>query len=361
MKYAKIAVPNSGFTNQIFALIGDITTAYINKQKVIIVDGFLDDILKDKYTPVSDIFDIDKMNEYLKNKYDVIIVDKYNINFELTSVLYGIENEKIDLTEHFKNSNNGLFIDKNTNFNDIKGDPCIGIEKSLFLNYKINGYTISEIYGEHLTENISIDFLNSTYNFHYNSWINTYDRKIFDNILLNIHYNLKIIKTSDIIFNGILLIIDSNLKSLFNNNINILHLRLEEDAIKHWAGMNKMSTNKFKYLLEEKYIDIIKKHVNKNTDNNIILSSSFSNGVIDFLEENNYRYFLTPKYFKDREKNAIIDFLISKNCNNLFIGNFNFVHLNGSTFSYYIKTSLKDSVKKFCIDLDKIYDKYVVL
>ena len=358
MMYLKITEFFTGFTNQIFVLIGYIIGAHLNKVKLVVIDGFLDDISKDKYKPISEIFDIDKMNEYLKNKYDVIIVDKYNSNFELTSVLYGIENEKIDLTEHFKNSNNGLFIDKNTNFNDIKGDPCIGIEKSLFLNYKINGYTFSEIYGEHLTENISIDFLNSTYNFYF-SWINTHKKELFDDVLLNIHYNLKFIEISESIFHTICSTI--NIPSNPITKINMLHLRLEEDAINHWHAYNKMSKNKFKYLLEEKYIDIIKKHVNKNTDKNIILSSSFSNKVIDFLRENNYIYSLTPKYFEDREKNAIIDFLISKKCNNLFIGNFNFVHLNGSTFSYYIKTSLKDNVKKICIDLDKIYDKYVVL
>lgn len=102
MMYVKIAEFFTGFTNQNFGLIGSIITAYRNKEKVLIVDKFWDDISKDKYTPVSEIYDIDKMNEYLKNKYDIIIVDRYNINFELTSVLYGIENEKIDLTEHFK-------------------------------------------------------------------------------------------------------------------------------------------------------------------------------------------------------------------------------------------------------------------
>lgn len=187
----------------------------------------------------------------------------------------------------------------------------------------------------------------------------TYDRKMFDDVLLNIHYNLKFIEISESIFHSICC--KNNISSNKTNNINVLHIRVEEDAINHWHSFNKMSKNKFKYLLEEKYIDIIKKHVNKNTDTNIILSSSLSNGVIDFLKENNYRYMLTPKFFEDREKNAIVDFLISKNCNNLFIANFNFTQLNGSTFSYYIAKTLSHNIKKMCIDLDKIYDEYVIL
>jgi hypothetical protein len=78
--------------------------------------------------------------------------------------------------------------------------------------------------------------------------------------------------------------------------------------------------------------------------------------VIDFLIENNYNYKSSEKTFEYRDNNAIIDLLISKNCNNIFIGNFNLKNLNGSTFSYYIAKLLKNNIKKICVDLDHIYE-----
>ena len=74
----------------------------------------------------------------------------------------------------------------------------------------------------------------------------------------------------------------------------------------------------------------------------ILLSSSFNNEVINFLNNNKYNYFISKKKnFKYRELNAVVDFIISKQCN------------NGSTFSYYIYKTLnsKNIIYKY-IDLD---------
>jgi hypothetical protein len=147
-----------------------------------------------------------------------------------------------------------------------------------------------------------------------------------------------------------------------NKKINIIHLRLEEDGIKHWSKMNNISCDEFKNILEEKYINIIKNYLSK-TDENIILTSSISissNGVINFLIQNNYNYRFIDKFFEYREKNAIIDLLVAQNCNNIFIGNYNITNNNGSSFSYYITKYIKNNVTKIYIDLDKIYDKEVV-
>jgi hypothetical protein len=127
---------------------------------------------------------------------------------------------------------------------------------------------------------------------------------------------------------------------LIRGAVNVLHLRLEEDAINHWSGVNNMTVEEFRQTLEEKYIDIIKQYV-KVSDTNIILSGSTKNSVIDFMVENGYRVMIPTKHFiNGRELNAIVDLLISKNCNNLFIGNFNIEKLSGSTFSYFISVQL---------------------
>ena len=115
--------------------------------------------------------------------------------------------------------------------------------------------------------------------------------------------------------------------------------------------MNNMSVMQYAKYIENKYIDIIKKNINK-TDMNIILCYSMNN-VIKYLQDNNYLYIIRNKILL-REEEAIIDMLCTKRCNNIFIGNFNMKYLNGSTFSFLIIQHLKNNVQKILIDLDRI-------
>ena len=140
MYYASIALHGSGLTNQIFSLIKSIIIAHKQNYKVIVVYHFLNDYEKNNYTPISQIFNIDKINIFLKNNYDIIIIDKYDIrNIELSYVTYGTDQINIYLTHYFKEKfkDNGLFIQKNTILNDIHGDPCPGVTKNLFISYTI--------------------------------------------------------------------------------------------------------------------------------------------------------------------------------------------------------------------------------
>jgi hypothetical protein len=351
MYFAKINASYTGFTNQIFYLITSIIIAYTKGHKVIVVDGFLNDISKTTYTPISQILNISEVNTFLKKTYDIIIVDKHDIKFELTNVKYGTKTNNIDLTasiiEKFYKDNK-LYINKSTIFNDIQGDPCFGTLKNLFLTYKINEYIIEETHDERLLEDINIDFLNSHYIFT-PGWINTHNTSMFEIILANIHY------INDFLDKSSLILKDINI----NNKVNVLHLRLEDDAIKHWSNMNGMSEHHYKEYIENKYIELIKKYISK-TDQNIILSNSLSNRVINFLKDNNYVFKFSHKFFEDREKNAIVDLLISKYCNNIFIGNFNVANLNGSTFSYYIGKLIKNK-RQVYIDLDHIYNDESVI
>jgi len=346
MYYASIALHGSGLTNQIFSLIKSIIIAHKQNYKVIVVDHFLNDYEKNNYTPISQIFNIDKINIFLKNNYDIIIIDKYDIrNIELSYVKYGTDQINIDLTHSFKEKfkDNGLFIQKNTILNDIHGDPCPGVTKNLFISYTINNYIIEEKYNEYLQENICINILNSEYKNNF-WWIHTNNNNMFEKILMNIEYTNHFIDKSQQIM----------LKNINGNDkVNIIHLRLEDDSINHWSKMNHMTKTEFKIYIENKYIKLITLYINKN-DNNIILSQSLSNRVIDYLKENNYKYIFSDKFFEDREKNAIVDLLLYKKCNNTFIGNFHPEYLNGSTFSYYISVLLKSNIKQILVDLDNI-------
>ena len=140
---------------------------------------------------------------------------------------------------------------------------------------------------------------------------------------------------------------------ILTDKVNIIHLRIETDGIKHWSKINKMSQKDFKTTLENRYIELIEKNIDMK-DTTIILSSSFDNRVVDFLNENGYNYLTSKNYFKYRELNAIVDTIISKKCNNIFIGNFNMKKFNGSTFSYYIKETLTNDIIYEYVDLDHV-------
>lgn len=197
-------------------------------------------------------------------------------------------------------------------------------------------------------ENI-INVINETKKYNYAfGWINDINKELFDDILLNIRFCHDFIEKAD-----------SFIQKIGDKKTNVIHLRLEDDAIIHWSKKNDMSEIEFKQYIEDKYIELIKLHIDKN-DETIILSSSSKNGVIDFFEREGYSYKFTEKHFAGREKNAIVDLLISKRCNNIFIGNFNPVNLNGSSFSYYISKSLQNDVKKIMIDLDRIRDVEII-
>ena len=66
MYYTKINQSNTGFTNQIFSLISSIINAYKMGIKVVIVDKFLNNIKGDKFTPITEIFNITDINIFLK-------------------------------------------------------------------------------------------------------------------------------------------------------------------------------------------------------------------------------------------------------------------------------------------------------
>lgn len=352
MYYTKIGGVGTGFTNQIIALITSIITAFINGDKVVVCDNFLNDIGRMTYTPITDIFNLDDINVFLKRNYDIVLVDKHNLDFEITSVKYGTcAINYLDLTEFVKemySREKRLFFDKHYSFNSIGGDPCPGVVKTFILGYKINDYCIEESYSENLRNDLIIDFAGPY--IVKNGWINNFNDCMFDKILQNISYNVDYVSRA----NSILDMIDVTRK------INVIHLRLEDDGITHWSRQNNMTCHMYREYLEQKYIGLIQKYISPS-DKSIIVSSSCSNGVVAFLDSNLYDYMFVDKFFIDREKNAIIDLLVSKCCNNVFIGNFNMKQLNGSTFSYYLWKCMSDSAVKIYIDLDNVSKDEVVM
>ena len=232
----------------------------------------------------------------------------------------------------------------NLKMNYISYDPYFNTRR-LKMNYTVGDYTIDEIYSGR------IDIKNAEYVNMTSFWIDSYDRNMFEYILQNIEFNDQFISQSrDII-------------SAFDCScvkINVIHLRVEDDAIEHWSKMNELSEMDFKNFIESKYISLIKTYI-AITDFTIILTDSKQNSVFEFLKQSNYKFTTVEKRYEDRELNAIIDLLVSSACNSTFIGNFNFDGLNGSTFSYLISkrfntiaTSANTKIRQIMIDLDRI-------
>jgi hypothetical protein len=265
-----------GLCNQLFALTTGIIMAIKTQKKMIIVDNFLVDYQKDIYTNISQVIDMNRLNNYLKNNYNISIYDKNFFKFNL---------QKENFIHTFK-------------------------------------------------------------------WINEINKELFDVIMSNFvftpfyhNFSFNFFKKHDIDLNA-------------NTKINVLHLRLEDDAIIHWSKMNNKTLDLFKNILTQKYIEVIKTYINKD-EMNIILSYSTNNEVIAFLKANQYPFCFTDKIHDAREMNAVADLTIGSYCNNLFIGNFNLTHLNGSSFSYFLlnkydKYKKNMNIKTVLIDLDRI-------
>jgi hypothetical protein len=339
MFHLKITQPQSGFTNQIFALISGLIKAFKEGCKIVVVDEFLDDIRTTTKTPISQVIDLPRLNEFLK-QYNMRVYDRTCTTLKVMTVRFGALDSFTDLTDVLVKSEHKLFVHQSTVFNEVKGDPCPRVYKKVLVKFTLNDDAFEAVYNEKLSDPIDVQ-LDGPY-VSESGWINGFNDSMFDKILTNIPY-----------------------QSLFNSDesattrkVNVIHLRLEEDGIEHWSKMNRMAPEAFKSYLELKYIDIITKNLDKN-DEFLILTNSFSNVVIDFLRGNGCTLNFVQKRFDAREKDAIVDLLAARKCNNVFVGNFNLKNLNGSTFSYYVAKLLGDGVAKIYIDLDRITDPAV--
>ena len=315
MFYLKLSTPFSGLSNQVFSLVNSIILAFSTDDKVVCIDHFSTDFRKpNNYANITNILNIKKINNFLHSKYGIIIIDK---------------NEPCNLKMNY-----------------ISYDPRFNTRR-LKMNYTVGDYTINEIYSG------DIDIKNAKYVNMPSFWIDSYDRNMFEDILQNIEFNDQFISQS------------RDIVSAFDGScvkINVIHLRVEDDAIEHWSKMNELSEMDFKNFIESKYISLIKRYL-AITDFTIILTDSKQNSVFEFLKQSNYKFTTVEKLYEDRELNAIIDLLVSSACNSTFIGNFIFDGLNGSTFSYLISkrfntcaTSANTNIRQIMIDLDRIFE-----
>jgi hypothetical protein len=266
--YLNISKPNEisqkmGLCNQLYAIKGTCEYAYENNINTIVIENFLTDIYKNTYCNISDIIDLNHLNNLLK---------KYNIKV----------------------------LDWNTD---------TGFEK------------------------IGIEFKSAPY------WSIKYDESvnITTYILSNLKFNSKFYDTADEILKK---------NKITAEPCNVIHLRLENDAVEHWSKVNGLSPEEFKKILEIKYIKNIEKYINKNYVT-IVVASEYDNSVIKYLRDNGYLYLTTEKRFKERELNAIVDLIITQRCDRVILGFFesSFVF---NAMMRVIKTPKTQKIYFFC-------------
>lgn len=331
---------------QLFSLINTIIIAYKNKKNIIIIDKFLND-KNDTHlnSNISDIININKFNDFLKQNYNIFITDKENLEYKVHSIKYGHFNNNIDITNEILSQfslPNNLFVDTNVNLNYLRNyDPIPNVQKHVYIHYSINNVDFKEIYDEfggYLTEPLGFN-INDNYFIHNPvNLTNLVDKNMFDNILENLYFA----EIYDIITYNYM-----EMNNLLNKQINIIDLQLNnfknEDIGK----------------IENKYISLIQKYIDINE--NIVILPSLSNtsndSVINFLKTNGYKYFIhTYLPILGTEINYIIDLNIGKYCNNIYIGNFDMNKLSGSNFTYILLQQMNHNVKHVLFDLDNIND-----
>lgn len=347
--YLNLAQSHTGLCNQIFSLFATIIYAINNKINIIVVDKFLREINSNNYDLISNIFDLDKLNNLLKD-YNLIVIDSYVQNFKIKKVTYGLNEINNDITELFNiiKKENIIQISNKDNLNDLfNGDPLPFHKKYLKINLEPSYEIILGEENGYLIENLELDLNNILKS---------------DNFIMTPNWSIlkENITISNFLFNNIFFTTKFiNIKNDFFNKykqfskINIIHLRLESD-IEFWASINNMNFNDFYIKLSNIYIDLIKEHIDTN-DLTIILGYNVNNDVIEYLKKYNYNYQLAEKNSLFlREENAIIDLLIGFECNNLLIG------VSGSTFSLIIDNVIKNN-KSILININDLnFGSYIL-
>jgi len=239
-----------------------------------------------------------------------------------------------------------------------------GIPKLLITNFITDNSTlvlkpISEIIDFNETNkflkkyNVSIsDLVNPSNNVHiHNTSLdeNYIDASKFFDIFNNIKFNDKYYNLSNNLINEIKFKLGDDVK------INIIHLRVEKDAIIHWSRINNMNPILFNILLEQKYINLINKYINKHVFT-VVMTYSMNNNVIKFLKKNGYNFFISKKDVTiGRECNALTDLLLARQINNFFIG------VGGSTFTHLINNSTPNKKKTIMFDINNIKKPIIVV
>ena len=264
--------PDHGATIQLLKLVSSIVWCIQNKITLLMVGSFRIKVLSQYFCNLEKLFYISAMNEYLRDKYNVGVVDV--------------------TTSKFK-----------------------GKEKRFEL-YKLD--------------------------FKINDTIKLVNTKVGKDILNHIVFVPDIVSVP-------MNYLKNTIGNQIYENINVIHLRIEEDALYHWSIVNEMSPSQFKKVLAEKYIYLIDKNLPKD-EHVFVLGGDISNPVLEYLQMKQYNYHYLTKVSKYREINSIMDLILGKMCSSVFIG------AKGSAFTHVLQIAFDTDprVKSYFVNIDNI-------
>ncbi len=346
--FCKLFISSSGLCNQLYSLIAGILQAIEEKKNVVVIDSFMNEIQKNKYSPISFILDLPKMNEYLQKRFNLVLVDSSFLQFEILDIQYGGEKEesrlkiKEPIMSQFSKNSLLLNIPKNYDFSMWNSliSPHI-IEKKIYIRFQIGDYVIEANYPEKREEDIIFDLQQPLYKL-LGIWRTKHNEPVFNEILQNILF-------APNLYPYALQCVNTVKEKYSSDTIHVIHLRIEDDAIEHWSKQNNLSPQEYKEKVENKYITMIQKHIpNKNVPI-ILLTYSFQNRVIQYLQTNQYNIVINNKDKEiGREVNAIVDLIIGEQCNGVYMGPYT------STFTQTLYYRMNMVKKSHYFNLDKI-------
>jgi hypothetical protein len=372
--YLKIAKDSGcGLCNQIYALTGCIDYAiHSNNYRVIIVDSFLKEIHKKQYLPIENVFDLNYIQFFLLEKYNILVFDKNNLKINIENIVYEDFLSKKQITDlNWDNYffNNILYIPKELTISQLSNSQQEITNGRLvayitmndfpvtFITRVINGCLERDIFINTNTDIIPDEYYIPSPQLYLGQSSNPLQ---FIDILQNIHFHKQFCDSNEMMIKNIAhdfslsSFLEDEKRLQFYSKINIVHLRLEEDAITSFSKQNKTNSFDFQKKVEERYIELIQKYIHPTDELTIVLSSHYNNGVIDFLSQKKYRFVCTPKIYSYREINAIQDLLFHRFCNHIFIG------IYESSFSYTLmlkmfKREIYNNTRSILFKMNDIY------
>jgi len=339
-----------GLCNQIYALTGCIEHAIHKKYRVIVIDSFLKEINKKQYLPIENVIDLPYLQNFLLEKYNILVFDKNNLKISIENIVYEdflSKKQMQDLKWDSYLFNNILYIPKEQSISQLSNSQEEITNGQLVTCITINDFAVT----------FTTDVINGCLERDIFIYTNTIPSESFIPspqlylgesptpqqfiyILQNIHFHKQFRDSNEMVMKNIAhdfslsTFLEGGKKGDVQSKINILHLRLEEDAISSFSRQNKTDFFTFQKKVEERYIKLIQKYIHPTDELTIVLSSDYKNGVIDFLTEKKYRFVCTPKIYAYREINAIQDLLFHRFCNHIFIGVYE------SSFSYTVMSKM---------------------
>jgi hypothetical protein len=218
--------------------------------------------------------------------------------------------------------------------------PLSNIIQYDVLNNKLRPYNVTVVDEEKATiPRISFHAIKSTTNFDMAS--NLTSSKLGKHIIAHLQFSPKL-------SNHVMRYMNHSIPK-HDRSVNVIHLRVEDDAIQHWAAVNNLSPEEFRTRLVNNYIRTIKQHIHPR-ETTFVLTGDTNNDVVKFMRDSEYNMRMCPKVSKYREVNAAMDMVVGQMCTHVLIS------AGGSTFSNMIHMfhEKENRVKNVSINLNHI-------